>query len=197
MHFTWRRTTTWKLNSSDTLNCNFSATSDSPCFQRASTNTLTGSYQLHFDCDIGCDASVSASLAVRNVGSKLLHAMNPVNHTRTLTNTENYLFAVGTYKLLAFTIGAICALGFSSNVLVIVLYYKFKRLRTPTNLLLLNISISDLLMCVIGINFTFISCIKRRWVWNTATCVWDGFSNSLFGTLFSVLFYAYIISPIG
>ncbi|XP_063047815.1 opsin-3 [Engraulis encrasicolus] len=107
--------------------------------------------------------------------------MNPVNHTRTLTNTENYLFAVGTYKLLAFTIGAICALGFSSNVLVIVLYYKFKRLRTPTNLLLLNISISDLLMCVIGINFTFISCIKRRWVWNTATCVWDGFSNSLFG----------------
>ncbi|XP_041922503.1 opsin-3 [Alosa alosa] len=107
--------------------------------------------------------------------------MNPANQTRTLTNTENYLFAVGTYKLLAFTIGTICALGFCNNVLVLVLYYKFKRLRTPTNLLLVNISISDLLMCVIGINFTFISCIKRRWVWNSATCVWDGFSNSLFG----------------
>lgn len=107
--------------------------------------------------------------------------MTPDNYTRTSTNTENYLFAVGTYKLLAFTIGTICALGFCNNVLVIVLYYKFKRLRTPTNLLLLNISISDLLMCVIGINFTFISCIKRRWIWNSATCVWDGFSNSLFG----------------
>ncbi|XP_012672463.1 opsin-3 [Clupea harengus] len=107
--------------------------------------------------------------------------MNPANHTRTLTNTENYLFAVGTYKLLACTIGTICALGFCNNVLVIVLYWKFKRLRTPTNLLLVNISISDLLMCVIGINFTFVSCIKRRWIWNSATCVWDGFSNSLFG----------------
>ncbi|KAM4607105.1 opsin-3 [Polymixia lowei] len=107
--------------------------------------------------------------------------MNPANETRTERSTEKYLFAVGTYKLLAFTIGTIGVFGFCNNVMVIVLYYKFKRLRTPTNLLLVNISVSDLLVSVTGINFTFISCIKGAWIWSSATCIWDGFSNSLFG----------------
>ncbi|XP_038816066.1 opsin-3-like [Salvelinus namaycush] len=107
--------------------------------------------------------------------------MNPANFTRTGRNTEEYIFAVGTYKLLAFAIGTIGLFGFCNNIIVIMLYYRFKRLRTPTNLLIVNISISDLLVSVIGINFTFVSCIKGGWDWNAATCVWDGFSNSLFG----------------
>ncbi|XP_029926483.1 opsin-3 [Myripristis murdjan] len=107
--------------------------------------------------------------------------MNPANETKADRSEEEYIFAVGTYKLLAFTIGTIGVFGFCNNVIVIILYYKFKRLRTPTNLLLVNISISDLLVSVIGINFTFVSCVKGGWIWSQATCVWDGFSNSLFG----------------
>ncbi|KAM6956807.1 opsin-3 [Aplochiton taeniatus] len=107
--------------------------------------------------------------------------MNPTNETRADGITENFLFATDTYKLLAFTIGTIGVFGFCNNVVVIILYCRFKRLRTPTNLLLVNISISDLLVSIIGINFTFVSCIKGGWIWNWATCIWDGFSNSLFG----------------
>ncbi|KAM9803976.1 opsin-3 [Neosynchiropus ocellatus] len=107
--------------------------------------------------------------------------MNPANETRTERSAQPYLFALGTYKLLAFTIGTIGVFGFCNNILVIALYCKFKRLRTPTNLLLVNISLSDLLVSVIGINFTFVSCVKGGWIWSRATCVWDGFSNSLFG----------------
>ncbi len=107
--------------------------------------------------------------------------MNPANDTRAGRSTEHYIFAVGTYKLLAFTIGSIGVFGFCNNVVVIILYCKFKRLRTPTNLLLVNISLSDLLVSLIGINFTFASCVKGGWTWSQATCVWDGFSNSLFG----------------
>lgn len=107
--------------------------------------------------------------------------MNPANETRAERSTEHYVFAVGTYKLLAFTIGTIGVFGFCNNFVVIILYCRFKRLRTPTNLLLVNISLSDLLVSLIGINFTFASCVKGRWTWNQATCVWDGFSNSLFG----------------
>ncbi|CAG6017877.1 opsin-3 [Menidia menidia] len=107
--------------------------------------------------------------------------MNPANETRAGRSTEHYIFAAGTYKLLAFTIGTIGVFGFCNNVVVIVLYCKFKKLRTPTNLLLVNISLSDFLVSVIGINFTFASCVKGRWIWGQATCVWDGFSNSLFG----------------
>ncbi|XP_054654893.1 opsin-3 [Dunckerocampus dactyliophorus] len=107
--------------------------------------------------------------------------MNSDNETRAERSTERDIFAFGTYKLLAFTIGTIGVFGFCNNVVVIILYCKFKRLRTPTNLLLVNISLSDLLVSVIGINFTFVSCVKGEWIWSQATCVWDGFSNSLFG----------------
>ncbi|XP_074502932.1 opsin-3 [Sebastes fasciatus] len=115
-------------------------------------------------------------------GQVFIHAMNPTNETRAdRSTTEHYIFAVGTYKLLAFTIGTIGVFGFCNNVVVIILYCRFKRLRTPTNLLLVNISLSDLLVSVVGINFTFASCVKGGWIWSQATCVWDGFSNSLFG----------------
>ncbi|XP_006638720.1 opsin-3 isoform X1 [Lepisosteus oculatus] len=108
--------------------------------------------------------------------------MNPANETVTDTGTvEEYLFSNGTYKLLAFTVGTIAVLGFCNNIIVLVLYYRFKRLRTPTNLFLLNISVSDLLVSLFGVNFTFVSCVKGHWIWDSATCVWDGFSNSLFG----------------
>ena len=110
-----------------------------------------------------------------------VHAMNPANETRAERSAERLLFAAGTYKLLAVTIGTIGLFGFCNNAVVIVLFCRFKRLRTPTNLLLVNISLSDFLVSVIGINFTFVSCVKGGWIWSHATCVWDGFCNSLFG----------------
>ncbi|XP_043913955.1 opsin-3 [Protopterus annectens] len=106
--------------------------------------------------------------------------MNSANSTEAETEEED-LFSPSTYELLALIIAVIGILGLSNNVLVLVLYYKFKRLRSPTNLFLVNISISDLLVSVFGIGFTFVSCMKRRWIWDTAGCIWDGFSNSLFG----------------
>lgn len=90
-------------------------------------------------------------------------------------------FSAGTYELLALLIATIGLLGLCNNLLVLVLYAKFKRLRSPTNLFLVNISLSDLLVSLFGVSFTFFSCLRSRWVWDEAGCVWDGFSNSLFG----------------
>lgn len=110
-----------------------------------------------------------------------MRAMSVANDSRSARGAEHYLFAVHTYPLLAATIGTIGVLGFCNNLAVLALYWRFRRLRTPTNLLLLNISLSDLLVSLVGVNFTFAACVKGRWTWNQATCVWDGFSNSLFG----------------
>ncbi|XP_066479154.1 opsin-3 [Tiliqua scincoides] len=90
-------------------------------------------------------------------------------------------FSAGTYELLALLVATIGLLGLCNNLLVLVLYAKFKRLRTPTNLFLVNISLSDLLVSLFGVGFTFLSCLRSRWAWDAAGCVWDGFSNSLFG----------------
>lgn len=112
--------------------------------------------------------------------------MSAANDSRSARSAEQYLFAVHTYRLLAVAIGTIGVLGFCNNFAVLALYCRFKRLRTPTNLLLVNISLSDLLVSLIGINFTFAACVRGRWTWNQATCVWDGFSNTLFGESKSV-----------
>ncbi|XP_053238608.1 opsin-3 [Podarcis raffonei] len=90
-------------------------------------------------------------------------------------------FSASTYELLALLLATIGILGLCNNLLVLVLYAKFKRLRTPTHLFLVNISLSDLLVSLFGVCLTFLSCLRNRWVWDAAGCVWDGFSNSLFG----------------
>lgn len=136
--------------------------------------------------------SALSNLSKHNAGDEVfLRDMNPANETRAERSAAEHLFHVGTYKLLAFTIGTIGAFGFCNNVVVIILFCKFKRLRTPTNLLLVNISLSDFLVSVVGINFTFASCVKRGWIWSPAACVWDGFSNSLFGERHKIMKYTY------
>ncbi|XP_007940909.1 opsin-3 [Orycteropus afer afer] len=103
------------------------------------------------------------------------------------------LFSSDTYERLALLVGSIGLLGAGNNLLVLVLYYKFQRLRTPTHLFLVNISLSDLLVSLFGVTFTFVSCLRNGWVWDTVGCVWDGFSSSLFGivsiTTLTVLAY--------
>ncbi|XP_023566028.1 opsin-3 isoform X1 [Octodon degus] len=91
------------------------------------------------------------------------------------------LFSPGTYERLALLLGSLGLLGVGSNLLVLVLYYKFQRLRSPTHLFLANISLSDLLVSLFGVTFTFVSCLRNGWVWDAVGCVWDGFSSSLFG----------------
>ncbi|XP_046534266.1 opsin-3 isoform X1 [Equus asinus] len=103
------------------------------------------------------------------------------------------LFSPGTYERLALLLGCLGLLGVGNNLLVLVLYSKFPRLRTPTHLLLVNISLSDLLVALFGVTFTFVSCLRNGWVWDAVGCAWDGFSSSLCGivsiTTLTVLAY--------
>ncbi|XP_020508054.1 vertebrate ancient opsin-like [Labrus bergylta] len=91
----------------------------------------------------------------------------------TLTPTGNVVVAV--------CLGFIGTFGLLNNLLVLVLFCRFKMLRSPINLLLINISISDLLVCVLGTPFSFAASTQGRWLIGEAGCVWYGFANSLFG----------------
>nr|XP_017530415.2 opsin-3 isoform X1 [Manis javanica] len=90
-------------------------------------------------------------------------------------------FSPGTYERLALLLGGVGLLGAGGNLLVLILYSKARRLRTPTHLLLVNISLSDLLVSLLGVTFAFVSCLRNGWVWDAAGCAWDGFSRNLFG----------------
>ncbi|XP_023277715.1 vertebrate ancient opsin-like isoform X1 [Seriola lalandi dorsalis] len=95
------------------------------------------------------------------------------SYRTTLTPTGNLLVAV--------CLGFIGTFGLLNNLLVLVLFCRYKMLRSPINLLLINISISDLLVCVLGTPFSFAASTQGRWLIGEGGCVWYGFANSLFG----------------
>ncbi|XP_047225257.1 vertebrate ancient opsin-like [Girardinichthys multiradiatus] len=85
------------------------------------------------------------------------------------------------HLVVAVCLGFIGAFGLLNNLLVLVLFCRYKMLRSPINLLLINISVSDLLVCVLGTPFSFAASTQGRWLIGEEGCVWYGFANSLCG----------------
>lgn len=57
------------------------------------------------------------------------------------------------------------------NALVILTLIQNKRMRTVTNVFLLNLSISDLLLAVLCMPFTFIPVLLRNFIFGSTMCV--------------------------
>ncbi|XP_077370448.1 opsin-3-like isoform X2 [Festucalex cinctus] len=87
----------------------------------------------------------------------------------------------GGHRLVSLFLGAIMVFGFLNNLLVLVLFCRFKTLRTPFNMQLLNISVSDMLVCACGTTLSFASSLRSRWLFGRLGCLWYGFVNSCFG----------------
>ncbi|XP_057707649.1 teleost multiple tissue opsin 2b isoform X2 [Corythoichthys intestinalis] len=97
------------------------------------------------------------------------------------------------FAVLSVVLGFIMTFGFLNNLVVLLLFCKFKKLRTPVNMLLLNISVSDMLVCVFGTTLSFASSIHGRWLLGSGGCSWYGFINSCFGivSLISLVILSY------
>ncbi|KAM8741403.1 pinopsin-like [Acanthopagrus schlegelii] len=81
----------------------------------------------------------------------------------------------------AVVLGLILVLGFVGNFLVLLVFSRFRCLQTPANLLLVNVSASDMLVCLFGTPLSFAASVRGRWLTGTYGCRWYGFSNALFG----------------
>ncbi|XP_035696778.1 pinopsin-like [Branchiostoma floridae] len=101
------------------------------------------------------------------------------NFQRNGTTEEEVEFSG--FDTVAVVIAAIGIAGFLSNGAVVLLFLKFRQLRTPFNMLLLNMSVADLLVSVCGNTLSFASAVRHRWLWGRPGCVWYGFANHLFG----------------
>uniref|UniRef100_A0A8C0J731 G-protein coupled receptors family 1 profile domain-containing protein n=1 Tax=Chelonoidis abingdonii TaxID=106734 RepID=A0A8C0J731_CHEAB len=87
------------------------------------------------------------------------------------------------HLITAICLGIIGSLGFLNNLLVLVLFCRNKVLRSPINLLLMNISVSDMMVCIMGTPFSFAASTQGRWLIGPGGCIWYGFVNTLFGTV--------------
>ena len=85
------------------------------------------------------------------------------------------------HTAVAVLLGVILVAGIFSNSLVLLVFVKYRSLWTPINLILLNISLSDILVCVFGTSFSFAASLQGRWLIGEGGCMWYGFANSLFG----------------
>ncbi|XP_048360956.1 parapinopsin-like [Sphaerodactylus townsendi] len=87
------------------------------------------------------------------------------------------------HLITAICLGIIGTLGFLNNLLVLTLFCRNKVLRSPINWLLMNISVSDLMVCIVGTPFSFAASTQGKWLIGPAGCVWYGFVNTFFGTV--------------
>ncbi|KAL0199759.1 hypothetical protein M9458_002946, partial [Cirrhinus mrigala] len=80
---------------------------------------------------------------------------------------EEHLEAPTGHLLVAVTLGFIGTFGILNNLLVLVLFCRYKVLRSPINFLLVNICLSDLLVCVLG---TPAMANRRQWMCVVRLC---------------------------
>ncbi|XP_027864052.1 teleost multiple tissue opsin 3a [Xiphophorus couchianus] len=85
------------------------------------------------------------------------------------------------HTAVAVCLGFILVAGILNNSLTLLVFARFRCLWTPINLILLNISLSDVLVCVFGTPFSFAASLRGRWLIGEFGCKWYGFANSLFG----------------
>ncbi|XP_073318416.1 pinopsin-like [Pagrus major] len=97
------------------------------------------------------------------------------------SDTPHARLSRGGHRVVSVFLGSIMVLGLLNNLLVLVLFCRFKTLRTPVNMLLLNISVSDMLVCACGTTLSFASSLRSRWLYGRHGCMWYGFINSCFG----------------
>ncbi|XP_055038420.2 teleost multiple tissue opsin b isoform X1 [Misgurnus anguillicaudatus] len=98
------------------------------------------------------------------------------------THSEQSLSPTG-HLVVAVCLGFIGTFGFLNNTLVLVVFCRYKVLRSPMNYFLVSISVSDLLVCVLGTPFSFAASTQGRWLIGEAGCVWYGFANSFLGVV--------------
>ncbi|XP_006821244.1 G-protein coupled receptor moody-like [Saccoglossus kowalevskii] len=84
----------------------------------------------------------------------------------------------------------ITGVSMTTNCMVLIILLKKPKLRTVTNLLVLNLTVSDLLLCVISVPFITIAIAADDWILGTRLCHFTGFliSSCICGMLWTLLF---------
>ncbi|XP_043554767.1 neuropeptide Y receptor type 1 [Chiloscyllium plagiosum] len=105
--------------------------------------------------------------------------INSGNFSNSLNSSEKN-FTFGHYDqcysptamifVLALVYSAIIILGVSGNLLLITIVMKQKEMHNVTNILIVNLSFSDLLISVMCLPFTFVYTFMDHWIFGEAMC---------------------------
>ncbi len=68
-------------------------------------------------------------------------------------------------------------LGLLCNGIILTVYYKYSRLRTATNLFILNLAVSNLLLAVLQLVLSSPSYFREEWLYGEDGCIAYGFAH--------------------
>uniref|UniRef100_A0A8C6NR46 G-protein coupled receptors family 1 profile domain-containing protein n=1 Tax=Nothobranchius furzeri TaxID=105023 RepID=A0A8C6NR46_NOTFU len=137
-------------------------------------------YSEVFFCTNSFFLFIKSACCLRKNSVFTLVVMATLQQSHNLTGQSPGLSRAG-HTAAAVVLGSILVLGFLGNFLVLLVFSRFPGLRTPVGLLLINISISDMLVCLFGTPLSFAASLRGRWLTGTYGCRWYGFCNALFG----------------
>lgn len=110
-------------------------------------------------------------------------------HTLSATNTtqeSNSTYEIGNLPPFGFTVVTVVLFvvmifGVLSNLIVVIVIGSTRRLRTPMNNILLNLSFSDLLIASLGTPLSIASAIQHKWIFGETICQVYAFMMTLAG----------------
>uniref|UniRef100_A0A3B4AWG7 G-protein coupled receptors family 1 profile domain-containing protein n=1 Tax=Periophthalmus magnuspinnatus TaxID=409849 RepID=A0A3B4AWG7_9GOBI len=101
--------------------------------------------------------------------------MLPDGRFRTVDVPDHAHYTIGSVIL------AIGITGMVGNFLVIYAFSRSRSLRTPANMFIINLAITDLLMCVTQTPIFFTTSMHKRWIFGEKACELYAFCGALFG----------------
>lgn len=87
------------------------------------------------------------------------------------------------FQVLASWMVVITSLSLCENFLVMLVTYKFKQLRKPLNFVIVNLSVADFFMSLIGGTLSVVTNYRGYFFLGSWACVLEGFAVTFFGKL--------------
>lgn len=130
-----------------------------------------------------CTAVVKESLSAENYKMQHIpsHGPTPVHHNEfahlfpTVDVPDHAHYVIGSVILIVGITGVI------GNALVIYVFCRSRPLRTPGNMLVVNLAVSDFFMSLTQPPVFFVASLHRRWVFSELACELYAFCGALFG----------------
>lgn len=84
------------------------------------------------------------------------------------------------YFVLAPALGVVMLFAIFGNITLIVTISRTSKLRTRTNMFILNLACADLGVALLCMPFSIITCFTRDWIFGDILCQLNGFMNIVF-----------------
>ena len=101
-----------------------------------------------------------------------------MNTTSTPLHSESDLFLT----VFAASLALIMVAAIFGSGLLVAAVYRTPKLRTRTNMFILNLAFADIGVSIFCLPFSIVTCIEQKWIFGDILCQLNGFLNILFAS---------------